>query len=467
MPELHIKEIAQAVNGTVINAVNDRTFTHFHFDTRLITEANTLFFAFKTDSGDGHRFVRQMEEKEGAGAVVSREFDSPGLTFPLIRVEDPLKAAQQLARYVRQQYRHVKYVGITGSVGKTTTKEFIYQLLSHKLRAYRSFKNWNNWIGMPFSILNMKGDEEAAVFELAMSYPGIGEIDLLAEILRPDTAVILNVFPVHMEFLKTVDNAAIAKCEILNYLDAGDTAFINADSGPVMKRLDSGLCPGGHKVFFGKENGNPRTQIRLKEVIREKSRTRMIIDYYGLEAEFVTSFINLIHIENLFIAILVARHLGMKNVEIREALDAITPLPGRGEIYNHKGFTIVDETYNSNPEALKRTLEWVNREYKGTKTAILGDMLELGEEEDRFHKEVGQFYAGLDFHRLITVGQRAQKIAEGALEGGTEAKMVRQFDNAADAGKYLKEVAEEKSVLVFKASRGIRLEEAIREFTHE
>ncbi len=467
MPELHLDEIAQAVNGTVFYAGGDCTFAHFHFDSREIVEDGTLFFAFKTDSGDGHRFVRQMEGKKGAGAVVAEDFDSTGLKIPVIKVPDPLKAAQVLARYVRNKYRHIKYIGVTGSAGKTTVKEFIYQLLAHNHRAYRSFENWNNWIGMPFSILNMRGDEEAAVFELAMSYPGIGEIDLLADILRPDAAVILNVFPAHMEFLKTLENAAIAKCEILNHLDSDDTAFVNADSEPVMARIRAGQCPKGRKVFFGTQGGSPHTDVCLKEVIRRQDKTTLKIDFYGIETQFVTTFINRIHIENLFIAILVAQHLGMKNFRIREALKEITPLPGRGNIYSHEGFTIVDETYNSNPEALKRTLEWVDQEYKGKKTAVVGDMLELGEEEDRYHKEVGGFYAGLGFRRLITVGRRARKIAEGALESGADAEKVRQFDNAAEAGAYLKEVAEKESVLLFKASRGIGLEKAIREFSHE
>ena len=184
MPELHIEEIVDAVKGDILNrdrCVNN-TFSHFHFDTRSIRSGGTLFFALKSETNDGHRFLPQLENRKGVAAVVSRNFDAAGLFIPLIRVDDPLKAAHRLASFARNKYRHIKYVGITGSAGKTTTKEFIYQLLLHRYRAYRSFKNWNNWIGLPFSILNMRGDEEMAIFELAMSSPGIGEIDLLTGI---------------------------------------------------------------------------------------------------------------------------------------------------------------------------------------------------------------------------------------------------------------------------------------------
>ncbi|UCH93999.1 MAG: UDP-N-acetylmuramoyl-tripeptide--D-alanyl-D-alanine ligase [Candidatus Aminicenantes bacterium] len=485
MPGLNVKEIVGAVDGTLeVKGNQNPIFSHFHFDTRQVTRDRTLFFALKTETNDGHRYVRQLADKNGVGAVVSLDYDPIDLSIPLIRVKDPLKAAQQLAAYVRNKYRGIKYIGVTGSAGKTTTKEFIYQLLSHKRKVFRSFKNFNNWIGMPFSILNMKGDEEAAVFELAMSEPGIGEIDLLAKILKPDAAVILNVFPVHLEYLKTIDNVAQGKAEILNYLSPDDAAFINGDSQPLVKRIRDPryehLYQGGRKIFFGR---NPGNDIRLQDITRLKGRdrdqTRMVIDFYGREAEFVVPLVNRIHIENLFAAIIVVRHLGMKNPEIQEAVSTLTPLADRGVITRHGRFTIINETYNSNPEALKRTLDWVDKEYKRKKNrkrvAVLGDMLELGEGEEEFHREVGRFFAGLGFDGLVTVGKRALKIAEGALEAGFAAQDIQQFPEASQAGKYLKKIAFEwesrsrefEGILLFKASRGIQLENALREFLHE
>jgi UDP-N-acetylmuramoyl-tripeptide--D-alanyl-D-alanine ligase len=485
MPELPIIEIVKAVGGTLVTGVAESgeaemgcRFSRFHFDSRRITEPNTLFFALKSDTGDGHRFVRQLQNRPSVGAVVAEDFDTAGITIPLIRVKDTLKAAQDLATHVRNTHRKTKYIGVTGSAGKTTTKEFIYQLLAFRYKAYRSFKNWNNWIGVPFCILNMTGEEEAAVFELAMSYPGIGEIDLLARILRPDVAVILNVYPVHMEFLKTVDNAARAKAEILNHLSADDVAVINGDNEAIMKLLSSPSAPAGRKIFFGKTASH--NDIRLKEMVRldkekkagsKNGGIKMVVDYYGKEVEFETPFVNRIHVENLLTAIIVAHQLGMKHYEIQEAVQNVKPLDNRGDIRRLGQVTIIDETYNSNPEALKKTLEWVDLEYGeavgGEKIAVVGDMLELGDRENDFHFEVGQYLATLRFDRLVTVGKRAEHIAAGAVDRGFDSNRIHSFDGSTEAGKFLRNKSPEGSVLLFKASRGIQLENAINEYMKE
>ncbi len=467
MPEFSIRAVADAVDGQIFNLSGNirrstLSYKHYQFDSRAVSEPNTLFFALKSAQRDGHEFVAQLEGKPGIGAVVSHRFDHNTVSFPVVKVEDPLTAAQRLAAHTRNIYRGVKYVGITGSAGKTTTKEFVFQLLSHKFKkAFRSFKNWNNWIGLPFSLLNMDADVDAAVFELAMSDPGIGEIDMLAGILRPDAAVIVNAFPVHLEYLKTVENVARAKSEILAHLDADDIAFVNGDQQHL---ADAVRDKPGRKIFFGRGAG--RNHIRLKEIIRENEVTHMVMDWFGLEAQLVTSFINQVHVENLFTAVLVAQHLGMKLSEIQEALQDIRPLDGRGDIRRHGSFTIVDETYNSNPEALKKTLAWVGEEYrdKGEVIAVVGDMLELGDDEVTFHREVGEYFARLPFNRLITVGARARDIALGAEDAGFDKKNIHSFDDAAAAGEFLKKNTAPGSALLFKASRGIRLEDALKEF---
>jgi UDP-N-acetylmuramoyl-tripeptide--D-alanyl-D-alanine ligase len=386
MPELEINEIAAVVSGQVSQPGLVRSFMDFQFDTRAMG-ANSLFFALQSAKADGHRFVRDLDAIPGAGAVVKGDYADSKTKIPLIRVDDPMLAAQKLAIHVREKYRSVKYVGITGSAGKTTTKEFVFQILSHKFRSFRSPQNWNNSIGMPFSLLKMVGREETAVFELAMSDPGIGEIDLLARILKPDVAVLLNVFPVHLEFLGTLENAARAKAEILNYLSADGCAFVNGDSALARR---AAVAKKGRKVFFGlKAAGN---QIVLKKVIRENGNSRMVIDFFGIKEEFVVPLVSRIHIENLFAAIMVAQRLGMKNFEIQDAVSSLQTLAGRGQIRTQGGFVIIDETYNSNPEALKKTLQWVDREYQQKKAAVLGDMLELGEAESAFHLQAGRFF---------------------------------------------------------------------------
>jgi UDP-N-acetylmuramoyl-tripeptide--D-alanyl-D-alanine ligase len=457
MPELQMDEIAAVVSGQVSRCERACSFKDFQFDTRAMG-AQALFFALQSAKADGHRFVKDLAAIPGAGAVVRNDFADKKIGIPLIRVTDPLRAAQQLASHVRGKYRAIKYVGITGSAGKTTTKEFAFQLLSHKFRSFRSPQNWNNSIGLPFSLLKMDGREETAVFELAMSDPGIGEIDLLAGILKPDVAVLLNVFPVHLEFLRTLENAARAKAEILNHLPADGCAFINGDSA-LVRRAAAGKK--GSKIFFGsKAAGN---QIVLKKVIREKDGSRMMIDSFGMKEEFVAPLVSLAQVENLFAAIMVAQRLGMKNVQIQEAVSSLRPLAGRGLIREQGGFVIIDETYNSNPEALKKTLQWVDREYRQKKAAVLGDMLELGAKESVFHLQVGRFFSELHFDLLLTVGQRAAKIAEGARQAGYPAAKIKCFSQAADAGKFLRAELKPEAVVLFKGSRGVALEKAIAE----
>jgi UDP-N-acetylmuramoyl-tripeptide--D-alanyl-D-alanine ligase len=462
MPELKMSEIAIAVSGTVNPGFSGMTFTDFQFDTRRM-KPGSLFFALRSPTGDGHDHVRELASMPGAGAVVRKDFAAGGLTLPLLRVRDPLRAAQDLAAHVREKLRALKYVGITGSAGKTTTKEFVHQILSRKFRCYRSPQNWNNWIGLPFSLLQLSGDEEVAVFELAMSDPGIGEIDRLAAILRPDIAVLLNVYPVHLEFLGTLARAARAKGEILGHLAADGCAFVNGDL-PLLRREVS--LRKGQIILFGSRPAP--NQIVLKKIIREREGSRLRIGFFGIDAEFTAPLISRTHVENLFAAILVVQRLGMKNHEIQEALSALRLLSGRGQIRRQGKFTIIDETYNSNPEALKKTLQWVDGEYRLKKTAVLGDMLELGKDELRFHREVGRFFAGLHFDLLLTVGRRAESIAVAARRAGYPARRIHCFVDAAEAGNFLRRELDpgKGGALLFKGSRGMALEKAIAEFAH-
>ncbi|MBN2344983.1 MAG: UDP-N-acetylmuramoyl-tripeptide--D-alanyl-D-alanine ligase [Candidatus Aminicenantes bacterium] len=462
MPELGMAEIAAVVNGSVERSFLGLSFAEFHFDTRLM-KPQSLFFALRSPAGDGHDHVRELAAVPGAAAVVRRDFAASGVKLPLLRVSDPLRAVQDLAVHVRRKFPAIHYVGITGSAGKTTTKEFAHQILSSRQRSFRSPRNWNNWIGLPFSLLRMSGRERSAVFELAMSDPGIGEIDRLAEILQPDVAVLLNVFPVHLEFLGSLANAARAKGEILHHLRADGCAFVNGDL-PLLRRVIPRRK--GRVIFFGRRPGI--NQVVLKRVVREGDTSRLGIDFFGIEEEFRAPLASHSHVENLFAAILVAQHLGMKHFEIQEAVSRLRTLPGRGRVRRRGMFTIIDESYNSNPEALKRTLEWVDRDFRFRKAAVLGDMLELGKSELRYHREVGRFFAGLHFDLLLTVGRRAEAIAAAARKAGFPARRIRCFAAPGEAGAHLRRELDpsRETAILFKGSRGMSMEKAIAGFRH-
>ncbi len=463
MPELKMVEIAAAVRGRVDPAWGETVFRGFQFDSRSM-KPGMLFFALRGAQADGHDHVQELRNVPGAGAVVRRDFAARGWKMPLLRVADPLRAAQDLAAHVRGKYGRIRYVGITGSAGKTTTKEFLHQLLSSQQRCFRAPRNWNNWIGLPFSLLQLSGREQTAVFELAMSDPGRGEIDRLAAILRPDVALLLNVFPVHLEFLKTLANAARAKGEILGHLAADSCAFVNGDQ-PLLRRVAARHR--GRIVFFGScPQGN---DIVLQSVRREREGIRLRIDFFGIEEDFQAPLTSRAHAENLFAAIVAAQHLGMKTAEIREAVSRLRPLAGRGLMRRLGRVTLIDETYNSNPEALKRALLWVDGEKAAKKVAVLGDMLELGSDELRYHRQLGRIFAGLHFDLLLAVGRRAEALAGAARKAGYPARRIACFLDAAAAGQFLRRELDRgrDAVVLFKGSRGMALEKAIAEFSHE
>ncbi len=461
MPKLGLQQIARLVNGQVINGRKGLTFSDYHFDSRKM-EKNSLFFALKTDTNDGHRYVKDLMAYESVAAVVSKDFSKEGIHIPLIVVEDPFTAVLALAEAVRNLYPSIKYVGITGSAGKTTTKEFLYQILSSKMKVYRSHLNWNNWIGLPFSILKMDGDEAVAVFELGMSDPGIGEIDLLASILKPDIAMILNILPVHLEFLKTIENIAQAKSEILNYLGSDSIAFVQGDFDSAVRLAKKKI---GRIEYFGKTKGINR--FLLGNITRKNDISEFNLEYFGIRICFKTKLISHSQIENLFAAMLAAKHLGMKDQEIQRAIWNLKPLARRGSISKVRNRTIIDESYNSNPEALKKTLSWIDIEYRENKIAVLGDMLELGSNERRFHRETGHFFAKLKYDRLITVGDLAKEIALGAAEGGVPEKSIQHYETIEALETDISDLLTEGSVVLFKSSRNSGLNVIVENYCEE
>ncbi len=457
MPDLKLSEIANVLNAKVINYKKEIVFKDYLFDSRLIEKKPSLFFALISDKNDGHNYLSNFNHRNDVAAVISREVE--GINIPLIKVDDTKKAFIELAKYVRKKHNRTRYIAITGSAGKTTTKEFVYDILSEKYKVYKSYKNWNNYLGVPFSLLKMDNKVDFAVFELAMSYPGKGEIDLLSKILLPDIAIILNVFPVHLEFLKTIVNVAKAKSEIFNYMNSDSIGFYNGDSKELCKIIKNLKFK---KVSFGNNKSN---DIVLKEIMDLKEERIIRVDFYGKEYDFHTNLKLQTHLENLFAAIMISKECNMKNFEIQNSIVNLKAYELRGEILNKKGFVIIDETYNSNPEALKKVLKWANEEYKNKdKIAVIGDMYELGKDEIKYHSDMGDFISNLNYKYVISVGKLAENINKRLLELSFPKENLFNVESSVEAGKLLKDIAKRDNMIVFKGSRGVKLEKAIKEF---
>jgi len=452
MARLHSSDIAAATGGTVIRGDASRTFSSFGIDSRTIIPGG-LFFAIIAER-DGHDYVAAAAARGAAGAVVSHDIPGADPSFVLFKVKDTVAALQDLARIVLAA-RTVKVVGITGSVGKTTTKEFVATLLAPSFRVLKSEANLNNHLGLALSILRIEDDDEVAVLEMGMS--ALGEIRTLTKIAPPDIAVITNVAPVHLAFLGTMEAIATAKGEILEGLKSGGTAVLNSDDG--WGRTLAKRAP-GPVIFFG--NGDD-AEIRASEFIPlgfDGLQFRLFYD--GSDHILQMPFLAEMHVQNFLAALGAARALGLPWDRLEPAMAGLAPVAKRGMIIRlTDGITIIDDSYNSSPQALEAALRGYGRLPAKRHVAVLGDMLELGHEASTFHETAGRRAAQLGWDIVAIVGPLGRRIAEGARAEGLAANRILEFATSAEAADALPEFIAPNDLILIKGSRGVRMERIV------
>jgi UDP-N-acetylmuramoyl-tripeptide--D-alanyl-D-alanine ligase len=440
------------MGGTLIQGKPSLSVEVFNIDSRL-SQPGELFFAI-IDKRDGHDFIADAAARGAAGAVISRDVVPPGKDFALIRVRNTIDALQALARKVLSEYR-VKVVGVTGSVGKTTTKEFAAALLSQKFNVLRSEGNFNNRLGVALSLLKLEKRHDVAVLEMAMS--GKGEIRTLTEIAPPDVAVITNINPVHLQFLGDLDGVARAKKEILEGTKKGGTAVLNGDDQRV-KRIAKAWK--GRKIYFG---FSPGCDIRARNVrSRGFEGLTFELTLNGKAAEFSFPFLYESFLANLLAAVGVASALSLDLKDISAQIACLKPFAKRGTLISlGKNIRLVDDSYNSNPKALELALKALTDLPARRKVAVLGDMLELGEREKEFHYDAGQQVARLGWDILITVGPLSRHLVEGALRARMSRSKIFSFENAEDAAQGLWPLLKEGDLVLIKGSRGIHTDKIV------
>jgi len=453
MTGLYLGEVAQLAGGRLLQGRPEALILSFTFDSRQATPGS-LFFALH-DRRNGHQFVRDAYEKGAAAACISEEVGSLPPDFGLIKVDDTLEALQRLA--ARWLGRHpVKIVGITGSVGKTSTKEFTARLLGEKFRVLKSPGNFNNQIGVPISILSLNGSQEIAVLEMGMSQRG--EIRRLTEIAPPDVAVITGVAPVHLEFFRDLEDIALAKKEILDGARPGALAVLNGDD-PWLRKIGSAWS-GGQTLYYGL---SPEFPVRAENIEH--------LGLGGLRFDLILSdertslrvpFLNRALVSNLLAACAVAHSSGLKLRELLPALNELPQVEHRGQLLELKnGIKIYDDSYNSNPVALNSVLESLGQILARRKIAVLGDMLELGPEEINFHRQAGSRVPENGWQVLVTVGPRARHLAEGAVEHGLSPDCVRSFDEALEAASWLQNFLQAGDLVLVKGSHGLAMDRIV------
>lgn len=456
MARLRASEIAAAAGGTVLQGDRGAVFSSFGLDSRTI-ERGGLFFALVAGR-DGHDFVPDAAARGAAGAVVSRGVPAADKSFVLIKTADTAAALQDLARSVLVRHP-AKVVGVTGSVGKTTTKEFIAALLGTIFRVHKSEGNLNNHLGLSLSVLRLETEHEVAVLEMGMS--AAGEIRRLTGIAPPDVAVVTNVAPVHLAFFESLQAVAEAKAEILEGLKPDGTAVLNADD-PWSKTL-ADRAP-GRVITFGFSQD---AEVRASGMAYAGyDGLQFRLHYDGAAREVTLPFLTGGQVENFLAALGVAAAFGLGWETLKPALAVLAPAAKRGNIIRlARGITVIDDTYNSNPRALDMALRSYINLPAGRWVAVLGDMLELGPEGDQYHEDAGRTAGRLGWDIVAAVGPAARRIAAGARAEGLDAARAPEFASSEEAAAKLPALLKADDLVLVKGSRGVRMERIVERLT--
>jgi len=427
-------------------------------DSRTVARGD-LFVAILGPNHDGHAFVAAALEKGALAAIVDRariaEFPET-LRGKLLGVADTLLALQDLARAVRRSWGR-RIAAVTGSVGKTTTKEILAALLGTKLRILKSEGNLNNEYGLPLALLRLEPEDEAAVVELGMSHRG--ELRRLAEIAEPEVGVVTRVAPVHLEFFSSVDEIALAKRELIEGLAGPQpVAVLNADDLRVKQFT---AVARGAVLTFGFAAG---AQFRA-EKIEDRGAEGSNFDFVwpGGRARLALPLPGRHNVSNALGALAAASVWGIGAPEAAAVFPKLLPGEMRGRLLRFAdGFALINDSYNSNPLALEAMTELLART-PGYRRRILaaGQMLELGPDSPRLHREAGLAAASLNLDILVAVKGDAADIAAGAIEGGLPAERVHFFATSSDAGAFLSESVAPGDLVLVKGSRGVRMERIV------
>jgi UDP-N-acetylmuramoyl-tripeptide--D-alanyl-D-alanine ligase len=422
----------------------------YSIDSRTIGKGE-LFFAVKGERFDGHDFVEQALERGAAAAVVRREHGARySSKASLLAVEDTLVALQVLATAVRKVWGK-PLVGVTGSAGKTTTKEAIAHVLSSRFRVLKSEGNFNNHFGLPLMLLKLEPEHDAAVIEMGMSHAG--EIRTLASIAQPEIGVVTNVAPVHLEFFDSLAGIARAKYELVESLPANGTAILNADDDYV-SQFGRGFK--GKVVVYGTK---ATAGVRAENISAKGSEGSEFDVVIGSQGERVKlPLVGEHNVLNALAAIAVGLERGLSLSDIVKALASLAPADKRGEVLRLGNITVINDCYNSNPKALEAMVNALVGMAAKRHIVVAGEMLELGSAGEEMHREAGRHIA----KRKIDVLLGVRGLAQGAVEAARQADARAEFvASPEEAGEWLARETRDGDAVLLKASRGVKLEKAL------
>ncbi len=453
--KLKLGEIASILGARA--ATSDQVVLGYSIDSRTILP-HQLFFAIRGPRFDGHDFVGRAFERGAAGAVVSTDFAAKAdamIASALIAVPDPTRALQDLARAVRRKWGK-RVVAITGSAGKTTTKELAAAILSRRYSVLKSPGNLNNYYGLPLALLALDPSQDVAVVELAMS--AAGEIAMLARIAEPQIGVVTNVAPVHLQFFDSVDSIARAKHELIENLSSPATAVLNYDD-PRVRKFGDGFR--GKTITYGFEEG---AQFRARDIrALDGQRSQFRVKAPAFERDFVLPLAGPHNVRNALAAIAATSPFEIAPEMIAQALTAPPTLHQRGEILALPGgITVLNDSYNSNPLAIEQMLETLAAWPRADRRIVVaGEMLELGPASPELHREIGRQCAERGVDWLLAVQGDAKFILEGAVEAGMPPANTAFVPKPEEAAERCLALLRPGDVVLVKGSRGVHLEKVI------
>lgn len=458
MKNMTLENIAHSCGGTYIGNEKYRSkeVAGVVIDSRKV-EKDYLFIPIKGERVDGHSFIPTVFE-QGAAAVLS-EYKLENLQGPYILVESTEKALKDIAAFYRNSL-DIKVVGITGSVGKTSTKEMIAAILETKYRVLKTAGNFNNEIGLPLTVFRLKESDEVAVLEMGIS--DFGEMDRLARIAKPDIGVITNIGLCHLENLGTRDGIRKAKTEMFAHIKEGGSAVLNGDDDQLAKIM---TVQGKPPVFYGK---NPLNLEETPNMVYASDIENLGLEgmkgnfHFGEESLKVQIPIPGEHnVMNALAGACVGRLLGLSLKEIQRGIANAKTISGRTNLIHANDTLIIDDCYNANPVSMKASID-VLAQQKGRTIAVLGDMGELGSEEEKLHYEVGAYAAEKKIDALFCTGELSKELVKGVTENGTWSE-VFYFDNKEALITALKEYRKEGDTILVKASHFMEFSEIVKE----
>ncbi len=448
MGRITLQQAAQWCGGRIDPKYKDVTFLGANNDTRKL-EAGQLFIAL-TGQRDGHDFIPAALEK-GAAAVLCTHCDGD---YPAIIVEDTRKALGDIARGERDRIG-MKVVGVTGSVGKSTTKEMITAVLQTTYRVGKTPVNHNNDIGMPMAILAMDEDTQIGVLEMGMNH--FGEIAYLSGVAKPNVAVIVNIGTMHIEHLGSMEGILQAKMEILEGMGSDGKVILNGDDTLLWGQREKNV-PGA--VYFGVSN--PDCIVQGSDIQQEDGRLSFQVNYLQGEFRADLALEGVHYVHDALAAVAVGAAFGVEPDRIREGLASFRNMEGRQEIFAAHGYTIIKDCYNAGPESMAAALAVLGNK-PGRHVAVLGDMLELGICAQAEHYKIGRI-AAEKADVVLAYGPNSVRVLNGALTGGMTQTKARAFTDRERLVAVLKQMAKPGDVILFKGSRGMRMELVLEQF---